>query len=148
MDTLPALILGCRVTHQKTIGADKNYHAGFCLLDPPQVAQNTASSGGSTIILRTTRHACYANSINASSGVEKVFSWIKQWSGLGQFKRRDPEKMSAVFGPHMIAYNLSRLSNLLKQNLEATSIGRCPEVWPGGSDQRVQAGPNARTRAL
>ncbi len=59
----------------------------------PHVAQNTARSGGSAIDGRTTRHQGYAKSINARRGIEKV---------------------SAVFGLHVIAYNLIRLGNLLK----------------------------------
>ena len=36
-------------------------------------------------------------------GIEKVFGWIKQWGGLRQFKLRGTEKVSAVFGLHVIA---------------------------------------------
>jgi len=42
-----------------------------------------------------------------------VFSWIKQWRGLRQFKLHGTQKMRAVFGLHEIAYNLIRLGNLL-----------------------------------
>jgi hypothetical protein len=37
-----------------------------------------------------------------------VFGWIKQWGGLRQFKLRGTENVSAVFGLHVIAYNLIR----------------------------------------
>jgi len=57
--------------------------------------------------------------INARRGIEKVFGWIKQWGGLRQFKVRGSEKVSAVFGLHVIAYNLVRLGNLLNGELEA-----------------------------
>jgi hypothetical protein len=80
----------------------------------PHVAQNTARPGGSAIDGRTTRHKGYAQSINARRGIEKVFGWIKQWGGLRQFKLRGTEKVSAVFGLHVIAYNLIRLGNLLR----------------------------------
>ena len=63
---------------------------------------------------RTTRHEGYAKSINARRGIEKVFGWIKQWGGLRQFKLRGTGNVSAVFGLHVIAYNLIRLGNLLK----------------------------------
>ena len=88
----------------------------------PHVAQNTARSGGSAIDGRTTRPKGYAKSINARRGIEKVFGWIKQWGGLRQFKLRGTDKVSAVFGLHVIDYNLIRLGNLLRPAaMEATS---------------------------
>jgi len=48
-----------------------------------------------------------------------VFGWMKQWGGLRQFKLRGTENVSAVFGLHVIAYNLIRLGNLLKLAMEA-----------------------------
>ena len=106
--------------HQKTIGADKNYDTKGFVAEmrrigvTPHVAQNTNRPGGSAIDGRTTRHKGYAQSINARRGIEKVFGWIKQWGGLRQFKLRGTEKVSAVFGLHVIAYNLIRLGNLLR----------------------------------
>ena len=64
----------------------------------PHVAQNTSRPGGSAIDGRTARHQGYAKSINARRGTEKV---------------------SAVFGLHVIAYNLIRLGNLLKPAMAA-----------------------------
>jgi transposase len=113
-------------SHQKTIGADKNYDTrGFVsemrrLGVTPHVAQNRARSGGSAIDGRTTRHKGYTQSINARRGIEKVFGWIKQFSGLRQFKLRGTEKVGAVFGLHVIAYNLIRLGNLLKPAIAAS----------------------------
>ncbi len=112
-------------THQKTIGADKNYDTkGFVaemrrLGVTPHVAQNTARCGGSAIDSRTTRHEGYAKSINARRGIEKVFGWIKAFGGLRQFKLRGQENVSAVFGLHVIAYNLIRLGNLLRPTMAA-----------------------------
>jgi hypothetical protein len=106
--------------HQKTIGADKNDDTRGFVAEmhrtgvTPHVAQNTARSGGSAIDGRTMRHEGYAKSINAHRGIEQVFGWIKQWGGLRQFKLRGTEKVGAVFGLHVIAYNLIRLGNLLK----------------------------------
>ena len=80
----------------------------------PHVAQNISNAGGSAIDGRTTRHEGYAKSINARRGIEKVFDWIKQWGGLRQFKLLGTNKVSAVFGLHVIAYNLIRLGNLLR----------------------------------
>jgi len=110
---------------RKTIGADKNYDTkGYVaemrrLGETPHVAQNTARSGGSAIDGRTTRHEGYAKSINARRGIEKIFGWIKEFSGLRQFKLRGKENVSGVFGLHVIAYNLIRLSNILKPVMEA-----------------------------
>jgi hypothetical protein len=111
--------------YQRTIGADMNYdtrgfvaqmrHIGIT----PHVAQNSARPGGSAIDGRTTRHEGYAKSIHARSGIEKVFGWIKQWGGLRQFKLRGTGKVSAVFGLHVIAYNLIRLGNLLNAAMAA-----------------------------
>jgi hypothetical protein len=39
--------------------------------------------------------------------------------GLRQFKLRGQENDNAVFGLHVIAYNLIRLGNLLKPAMEA-----------------------------
>jgi hypothetical protein len=141
MDNRHDLIVDCRVTqavgtgerdaaqemaadlagaHQKTIGADKNYDTKGFVAEmrrigvTPHVAQNTGRPGGSTIDGRTTRHEGYAQSINARRGIEKVFGWIKQFGGLRQFKLRGLDKVGAVFGLHVIAYNLIRLGNLLK----------------------------------
>ena len=146
MENRHALIVSCRVTqatgtgerdaaqemaadrpgaHQKTIGADKNYDTkGFVaemrrIAVTPHVSQNTNRPGGSAIDGRTTRHQGYAQSINARRGIEKVFGWIKQWGGLRQFKLRGTGKVSAVFGLHVIAYNLIRLGNLLKPAMAA-----------------------------
>ncbi len=119
-DAAQEMAADCGGAHQKTIGADKNYDTrGFVaemrrLGVTPHVAQNTARSGGSAIDGRTTRHEGYAKSINARRGIEKIFGWIKQFGGLHQFKLRGRDNVSAVFGLHVIAYNLIRLGNILK----------------------------------
>jgi IS5 family transposase len=125
-DAAKAMAADLSGARQKTIGADKNYDTkGFVaemrrLGVTPHVAQNTARSGGSAIDGRTTttRHEGYAKSINARRGIEKIFGWIKQWGGLRQFKLRGRDNVSAVFGLHVIAYNLIRLSNILKPAME------------------------------
>jgi hypothetical protein len=146
MDNRHALIVDCKVTqatgtgerdaakemaagipgsHQKTLGADKNYDTKGMVAElrrigvTPHMAQNTSRLGCSAIDGRTTRYAGYAKSINARRGIEKVFGWIKQWGGLRQFKLRGTEKVSAVFGLHVIAYNLIRLGNLVKPAMAA-----------------------------
>jgi hypothetical protein len=62
------------------------------------VTQNTSRSGGSAIDGRTSRHEGYAKSINSRRGIEKV---------------------SAVFGLHVITHNLIRLGNLLRPVMAA-----------------------------
>ena len=170
MDNRHALIVDCRVTqavgtgerdaakemaadvpgaHQKTLGADKNYDTKGFVAEmrrigvTPHVAQNTSRAGGSAIDGRTTRHQGYAKSIYARRGIEKVFGWIKQWGGLRQFKLRGTEKVGAVFGLHVIAYNLIRVGNLLKPVMAAAGADGCPEVCPGVSGQTAPAGQNA-----
>jgi hypothetical protein len=41
-----------------------------------------------------------------------------QFGGLRQFKLRGLDNVSAVFGLHVIAYNLIRLGNILKPSIE------------------------------
>jgi hypothetical protein len=144
MDNRHALIIDCRVTqatgtgerdaakamaadipgaHQKTLVADKNYDTKAMVAElwrigvTPHVAQNTSRPGGSAIDSRTTRHEGNSQSIHARRGIEKVFGWIKQWGGLRQFKLRGKGKVSAVFGLHVIAYNLIRLGNLPRPSM-------------------------------
>jgi len=134
MDNRHDLIVDCRVTpahgygereaakvmaadlagaHQKTIGADKNYDTrGF-------VAEMRRIGVTPHVARNTTRHKGYAQSINARRGIEKVFGWIKQFGGLRQFKLRGQENVSAVFGVHVIAYNLIRLGNLFRPAMAA-----------------------------
>ena len=141
MDNRHALIVNCRVTqavgtgerdaaqamatdipgaHKKTLGADKNYDTKGIVAElrrigvTPHVAQNIARPGGSAIDGRTTPHAGYAKSINARRGIKKVFASNKQWGGLRQFKLRGTEKVTAVFGLHVIPYNLIHIGNLLR----------------------------------
>jgi hypothetical protein len=157
MDNRHALIVDCRVTqavgtgerdaakamaaelpgaHKKTLDADKNYDTKGMVAElrrigvTPHVAQNTNRPGGSAIDGRTTRHEGYAQSINARRGIEKVFGWIKQWGGLRQFKLRGLDNVSAVFGLHVIAYNLIRLNNILKPAFAA--IGQWLKDLTGG----------------
>ncbi len=75
--------------------------------------------GGSAIDGRTTRYGGYAKSIHARLGIEKVWGWIQQRSGLRQFKLCGTDKLSAVFGLHGIAYSLLRLGNLPRPAMAA-----------------------------
>jgi hypothetical protein len=64
---------------------------------------------------RAARHVGYAKSINARKRVEQVFGWIKQAAGLRQLKARGRSKVGAVFRLHVVAYNLFRITNLLRR---------------------------------
>ena len=109
-----------RGAHQKTLGADKGYDTRDFVGDlrissiTPHVAQNTSRSDGSEIDGRTARHQGYAQSINSRKRIEQVFGWIKQASGLRQLKARGRTKVGAVFRLHVVAYNLIRITNLLR----------------------------------
>lgn len=96
MENRHALVVDCRVTLADGF-AERDAPTG----GHPHVAQNRARSGG------------YAKSINARLGIEKIFGWLKGFSGLRQFKLRGQENVSGVFGLHLIAYNLIRLGNIL-----------------------------------
>ena len=80
----------------------------------PHVAQNVIRSGSPAIGGRTARHQGYAQSINFRKRIEQVFGWIKQAAGLRQLKARGRSKVGAVFRLHVVAYNLIRITNLLR----------------------------------
>ncbi len=44
-----------------------------------------------------------------------MFGWIKAFDGLRPFKPRGQDSVSAVFGLHVIAYNLIRHGNGIGQ---------------------------------
>lgn len=46
--------------------------------------------------------------------------WLNLFGGLRQFRLCGQESVSAVFGLHVIAYNLIRLGNLLNSVIEAS----------------------------
>jgi len=148
MDNRNDLVVDCRITkadgygereaasemvsalpgkRQKTIGADKGYDTRVFVKDmrrmgiTPHVSQNTKRKGDSAIDGRTTRPEGYAKLINARKGIEKIFGWLKEFSGLREFKHRGQEKVDAVFSLHVIAYVLIRLANLLKPISNATA---------------------------
>ena len=109
-----------RGAHQKTLGADKGYDTREFVADlrikgiTPHVAQNLTRRGGSAIDGRTARHQGYAQSINSRKRIEQVFGWIKQSAGLRQLKARGRTNVGAVFWLHVVAYNLIRITNLLR----------------------------------
>ena len=129
--------------HEKTLGADKGYDtrdfvADLCISGiTPHVAQNISRSDGSAIDGRTARHKGYTQSINARKPIEQVFGWIKQAAGLRQLKARGRLKVGAVFRLHVVAYNLVRITNLLRPR-------RC---WHESRNERAKA-PRSRHMAI
>ena len=86
---------------QKTIGADKGYDTKGFVGEmrykgiTPHISQNTKRKGGSAIDGRTTRHEGYAKSLNARKGIEKVFGWLKEFSGFRGVKHRGKDRLMA-----------------------------------------------------
>jgi transposase len=119
-DAALRMIRSLRGAHQKTLGADKGYDTREFVADlrisgiTPHVAQNIQARRSSAIDGRTVRHQGYAQSINARKRIEQVFGWIKQAAGLRQLKSRGRSRVGAVFRLHVVAYNLIRITNLLK----------------------------------
>jgi transposase len=109
-----------RGAHHKTLGADKGYDTREFVAAlrikgiTPHVAQNLTRHGGSAIDGRTARHQGYAQSIKSRKRIEQVFGWIKQSAGLRQLKARGRSKVGAVSRLHLVAYNLIRITNLLR----------------------------------
>ena len=105
-----------RGAHQKTLGDDTREFVADLRINgiTPHVAQNITRSGGSAIDGRTAHHRGYAQSIDSRKRIEQVFGWIKQSAGLRQLKARGRSKVGAVFRLHVVAYNLIRISNLLR----------------------------------
>ena len=80
----------------------------------PHVAQNTCRSCGLAIDGRTARREGYVQSINFRKRIEQVSGWVKQASVLWLLKARARSKVEAVIRLHVVAYNLIRITNLLR----------------------------------
>ena len=65
-------------------------------------------------LMAAQRGISYAQSIIARKRFEQVFGWVKQSAGLRQLKARGCSKVRAVFRLHVVAYNLIRITNLLR----------------------------------
>lgn len=107
-----------------TLGADKGYDAQAFVDDlkdrkiVPHVAIN-----GSVSKTGKVRKTCVPPEVAASPGyetslrvrkrIEEIFGWAKVTGGLAQLKVRGLDKVKAVFGFSLIAYNLVRLPKLL-----------------------------------
>jgi transposase len=102
-----------------TLGGDKHYdptaHVASLrkLKVMPQVAQNTARSGGSALDQRTTRHAGYSVSQTQRKRVEEIFGWFKTVALMRKTRYRGLEWVGWMFTWVAAAYNLVRMRNLL-----------------------------------
>jgi hypothetical protein len=66
-----------------------------------------------------------------------VFGWIKQASGLRQLKARGRSNLGALFRLNVVAYNLIRITNLLRHRRRwHEGIDQAPKA----SKTRVKAG--------
>jgi hypothetical protein len=122
-DSSLRLMRSIRGAHQKTLGADKSYDTRDFVADlpingiTPHEALNIEALRSSAIGGRTERHQGYAQSINVRMCIEQVFGWAKESGGLRQSKALGRSKVGAVFWLNVVAYNLIRITNLLKRQV-------------------------------
>ena len=112
MDSRPDLVVDCQVSQADGYGGRNA--AQTIVFDCPGSQQKTTSADKGYDIRG------YAQSIHVQRGIKKLLGWIQQFSGLRQFKWQGQVKVSAVFGLHVMAYNLIHLDNLLKPAIAAS----------------------------
>jgi transposase len=111
-------------SHRVTVGGDKGYDTREfvqqmrALNVTPHVAQNEKRPGGSAIDGRTARHAGYVVSQRKRKRVEEVFGWLKTVAMLRKTRHRGVWRVGWVFTFAASAYNLVRMKNLLKPELQ------------------------------
>lgn len=116
-----AMLMAERVDgdHRITLAADKGYDTRDFVKEmrgmnaTPHVAQNEKRSGGSSIDVRTTRHAGYQISQRKRKRIEEVFGWMKTVGVLRKTRHRGLERVSWMFTFTAAAYNLVRMRNLM-----------------------------------
>ena len=67
-----------------------------------------------------------------------MFGWIKQAAGLGQLKALGRSKVGAVFRLQVVAYNLIRITNLLRTWKELACSWKPPPKADCGPSQAAQ----------
>lgn len=101
----------------RTIGADKGYDMRT-FVDPIRKAGVTphvaARAKYSAIDQRTTRHPGYAISQRCRKKVEEIFGWMKVIGGLRRTRYRGVKRTSLCACMVAAAYNLVRMTKLLK----------------------------------
>ena len=125
-DQVPLLIEGAlaRGFRPRTLGADKGYDESGCVQDlrrrgiTPHVA---AKKSGGVIDGRTTRHETYRVSQRKRKLIEETFGWLKTVGGLRRSRFVGLEKTSLAGYLAAAAYNLVRISNLPRAD-----VNSCP----------------------
>ncbi len=108
-------------TRPITVGADKGYDTrSFVkglrqLRATPHVAQHAAGNKPSAIDARVTRHPGYHVSQRVRKRVEEIFGWVKTVGGLRKTRHRGRHLVGWTFTLTLVAYNLTRMRNLLAE---------------------------------
>ena len=116
-----------------TLGADKGYDAEDFVNElrsmnvTPHVA---AKAKGSAVNGRTTRHAGYAISQQIRKRIEEAFGWSKTVGPVAKTMLRGLDRVGGQFTLTLAAYNLARLSRLLRRIVE--NGGRQPVLQANG----------------
>ena len=113
-------------THNKALGADKNYGTKGMLAElrrigvRPHVAQNTSRHGVPSSMAAPPATRATPNRSMPAEASKRCLAGSNTGGGAGrQFKLRGTGKVSEVFCLHLIAYNLIRLGNLLRPIMAA-----------------------------
>jgi hypothetical protein len=102
------------------VGADKAYDAEDFVNElrsmnvRPRVTEHT-NGRRSAIDRRTTRHAGYAMSRKIRKRIEEAFGWVKTVGGKRKTRFRGRDRVGWAFALAAAAYNLVRLSRLLRE---------------------------------
>jgi Transposase DDE domain len=103
-----------------TVGADRGYDTRDFVARArqqgvtPHVAKNEHARRRSAIDARTTRHAGYRLSQTIRMRIEQVFGWIKNVGGLRRTRYRGQRRTQLAAYMVGAAYNLLRMSKLLR----------------------------------
>jgi transposase len=112
------LVEGINGLHQVTVAGDKGFDTRQFVEDlrdrnaTPHVAQNTTNRR-SAIDGRTTRHPGYKISQRKRKRIEEIFGWMKTVGLLRQLRHRGREAVDWIFKFTAVAYNLTRIRNLV-----------------------------------
>lgn len=109
---------------RKTVGGDSAYdNRGFvrgtrAIGVTPHVTQVTPTPWrGSAIDKRTTRHACYLQSLKKRKRVEEIFGWLKTVGGGRKLRYIGLDRNQLWLTLAVTAYNLVRMARIQKQAL-------------------------------
>src|SRR5271154_3712157 len=114
-----------RGTKRVTAGGDKGYDTFDFVAEcrnlqvTPHVAQNHERRGGSAIDERTTQHEGYRISQIKRKRIEECFGWLKTIALLRKVRHRGIFKVDWVFSFACAAYNLVRMRNLGRAEVQS-----------------------------